>query len=109
MREYEALLVLQPELEDEGVEEIIGHVASAVEADGGEVERKGQLVDKKGTIADVEESWSTRRLAYTINGHDEGYFVIVHYRGPAESVESVEQALRLNEDVLRFLVTKTEL
>jgi ribosomal protein S6 len=55
MREYEAMLVLQPELEDEGVEEILERVTSVVEQGGGEVTTTGQLVDKRGNIAEVTD------------------------------------------------------
>ena len=106
MRDYEALIVLQPELEDEGVEEIVANVAAVVEGDGGEVAASGQLIDKKGNFAAVEEGWSTRRLAYPIKHYTEGYFVLVHLNCPPQTVEDIEQMLRMNEDVLRFLVTK---
>jgi small subunit ribosomal protein S6 len=105
MREYEAMLVLQPELEDEGVEEILEKVASVVEGDGGEITTTGQLIDKKGNVAEVTEGWNTRRLAYPINGRTEGYYAVLHLQGPSETVENVEQSLRLNEDVLRYMVT----
>ena len=105
MREYEAMLVLQPELEDEGVEKILEQVASVVERDGGEVTTTGQLIDKKGNIAEVTEGWTTRRLAYEINGRKEGYYAVLHLQGPSETVENIEQSLRLNEDVLRYMIT----
>jgi small subunit ribosomal protein S6 len=105
MREYEAMLVLQPELEDEGVEEILENVASVVESDGGEITSTGQLIDKKGNVAEVTEGWSARRLAYPIKGRTEGYYAVLHLQGPSETVENIEQSLRLNEDVLRYMVT----
>jgi small subunit ribosomal protein S6 len=105
MREYEAMLVLQPELEDEGVEEILERVTSVVEQGGGEVTTTGQLVDKRGNIAEVTDGWTTRRLAYAINGRKEGYYAVLRLQGPSETVENIEQSLRLNEDVLRYMVT----
>ncbi|MFN2251283.1 MAG: 30S ribosomal protein S6 [Anaerolineae bacterium] len=105
MREYEAMLVLQPELEDEAIDAILQQVASVVESDGGEVTSTGQLVDKKGTVAEVTEGWTSRRLAFPINGRTEGYYAVLHLQGPSQVVENVEQSLRLNEDVLRYMVT----
>jgi len=109
MRDYEAMLVLQPELEDGAVNELIERVADVVRRGGGEVGTVGQIVDRKGRVAVVEEGgWGKRRLAYPIRGHVEGYYSVLKLQLPPESVDEVESALRINEDVLRYLIVRNE-
>ena len=108
MRAYEALLVLQPELEDEAINELLGRVGGVVTRVGGEVSRIGQLVDRKGNVVGVEENWSKRRLAYPIKGHAEGVFSILQLQLPPEGVEEIEAMLRIHEDVLRYLIVRDE-
>jgi small subunit ribosomal protein S6 len=108
MRQYETVLVIQPALEDEGVTSLVAQMEEIIQRDGGEILTRGQLLDKKGNVSEVTESWSKRRLAYAINGHHEGYFAVLQYNAPAESVGALEQAARLNEDVLRYMTVRPE-
>jgi small subunit ribosomal protein S6 len=108
MREYEAMLVLQPSLDDDGVNGVVGQVTELVGKGGGSVALSGQLVDKRGNVAEVSEGWKTRRLAYTINGQREGYFVVLRFQAPAEAIAELERVLFINESVLRHMVLRMD-
>jgi small subunit ribosomal protein S6 len=108
MREYETMLVLQPDLDDAGVNGVVDQVRELVSREGGSVASAGQLVDKRGTVVEVTEGWRTRRLAYTIGGKREGYFVVLRLLVPAQAIPELERSLMINESILRHMVLRVE-
>ena len=104
MREYEAMIILSPDLDDSGVNEIVGQVGTLVSREGGEVTLAGQLTGKKGHIIEATEGWRVRRLAYSIGGRKEGYYVVLRFSTQPSVLAELEHRLKLNENVLRHLV-----
>ncbi len=47
-----------------------------------------------------------RRLAYPIAKHKEGIYVQLSHKGDGQHVEVLEKAMRLSEDVIRYLTVK---
>ncbi len=54
-------------------------------------------------------SWGKRKLAYSIQGEREGHYVLLEFSADPAQINSLEQSLRINEDVMRFLVARQEL
>jgi small subunit ribosomal protein S6 len=109
MRTYELMLVVKPDLDDAGVSAVVTAVSDAVERGSGSVIGSGQLADKKGTIVPVPgEGWRTRRLAYTIDGYRDGYYVVVHFESEPGLVDQLERMLNIRDDVMRHLVIRVE-
>ena len=94
MREYELVIVIDPELEDEQFSATVERVKQLVTARGGEV-------------TDVAP-WGKRRLSYPIKSRHEGNYVITHLRLEPSQAAELEAGLRLSEEVLRHLLVKTE-
>jgi small subunit ribosomal protein S6 len=92
MREYELTFIIRPDQEDEGFNSVIEKVTGYVQAGGGEV-----------TKTDV---WGRRRLAYQINKYAEGYYVIMQLQMEPSAHDELERDLRLNEDVIRYLLIR---
>ena len=63
MRDYELAFIIQPTVDDEGVTGVVEKVTQYVQTVNGEV-----------TSVDV---WGRRNLAYPINNHREGIYVLV--------------------------------
>ena len=49
-----------------------------------------------------------RRLAYAINKNKEGIYVQLSHNGDGQQVAVLEKAMRLSEDVMRYLTVKQE-
>jgi small subunit ribosomal protein S6 len=49
-----------------------------------------------------------RRLAYPIAKHKEGIYVQLTHNGDGQQVAALERAMRLSEDVIRYLTVKYE-
>ncbi len=94
LREYELFYILRPDLDDEQVRTTMDEIAEVVAADGGEV-AKSSL-------------WGRRRLAYQITGFTDGYYVLKEISLPGESLRELERQLRLDERVIRSLITLSQ-
>lgn len=103
MREYELVLVVHPELEDEEVNAVVEQVRSEITGSGGEITLVGQLADGSGQIAPAE-SWKRRKLAYPIQKLREGYYVVMHTQMGKEALSDLDRLLKLNKAVLRHLL-----
>ena len=93
MREYETTFIVQPEISEEGCQELLTRVDGILEKGGGE-----RL---------FHDDWGKRRLAYEIEGFQKGRYVTTFYLSEGEAVEPLERALRLDESILRFLTVMT--
>ena len=93
MNRYEMTYIIDATLEESARKELIERVNGFITAGGGCVEK-------------VDETWGKRRLAYTINHKNEGYYVLVNYEAPVEVPAEVERNLRINDNVLRYMTIK---
>jgi small subunit ribosomal protein S6 len=89
MREYETTFIIQPEISDEGTQELLGRI------DG--------LLERSNAIRLLHDDQGKRRLAYDIKKFQKGRYVTSYYLSDGSAVGPVERALRLEESVLRFL------
>ena len=94
LREYELFYIIRPDLDDEQVRTTMDEIAELVAADGGEV-AKSSL-------------WGRRRLAYQIAGFTDGYYVLKEITLPGENLRELERQLRLDERVIRSLITLSQ-
>jgi len=94
LRDYELVFILRPDLEDEAVQAFIDRVANLIREYGGQVKKV--------------EPWGRRKLAYFIQRHREGYYVLMQFALGARRVTDLERWLLLNEDVIRHLIVRLE-
>ena len=86
---YEVLYILNPALGEEGIASV--------------VERFKTLIEKNGTLAEVDE-WGARRLAYEINHITEGYYVLFSFNSTPDLPAEVERIANITDGVIRSLV-----
>ena len=94
MNKYELIYVIDTAMEESARNELIARFNGMIEENGGKVEK-------------VEE-WGKRRLAYTINYKNEGYYVLVNFTANAELPREIERVMQINESILRYLTVKVE-
>ena len=95
MNRYELIYIIDTGLEEAARKELIEKVSALITGNGGEIEK-------------VDETWGKRRLAYAIYYKNEGWYVLVNFKAPAELPRELERNLQINENVLRYLVVKLE-
>ena len=89
MREYEFTFVVQPEIDEEGLESIR--------------QRFETTLDQQGAIKLFYEDWGRRRLAYEIQSFQKGHYLVLHYLDQGRAIAEMERVGRLDDSVLRFL------
>ena len=94
MNQYEAMYVIDTQLEETARQELIARFNALVVSNGGTVDR-------------VDE-WGKRRLAYAINYKTEGYYVLMYITAPPALPKELERNLQISDSVLRYLVTRFE-
>lgn len=94
MRDYELVMVLNPNVPEEQVP--------------GTVEKVTRVVaEKGGTITEVKP-WGRRRLAYPIRQQREGFYVLASLKMEPALATQLEKQLRVTEEVIRHLLVCLE-
>ena len=94
MRNYELGFVIHPEVEQSDVTQAVDKVGQYVLAGGGEV-----------TSVDV---YGRRVLAYPIRKQKEGTYVFLHAQLDPQAIQELERNLKLDEEILRYLLIRLE-
>jgi small subunit ribosomal protein S6 len=93
---YETIFIVNPDISQENTESITDNFVERVEKAGGRIVKR--------------EYWGSRPLAYSITKRKRGHYVMLVTDGEPQAVETLEQAIRLDERIMRFLTTRlTEL
>ena len=67
-----------------------------------------ELVTKNGGEVLVSRLWNEQKLAYPIGHHRKGTYWLMYFRLDSSKLIEINQALRINETVLRSLTLKVE-
>ena len=70
----------------------------------GSVKQLEDPIQKLGGSIDRSTSWGRRRLAYRIARQQEGVYHLVQFQLPPPQLEELKHLLRLNENIVRFLI-----
>ena len=91
---YETMYILRPDIGDDAVDQAIEKYQSLLKENGAEIietQHRGK-----------------RRLAYEIGKAREGVYIQMNYKGGGPMVAIMERAMRLSEDVIRYLTVKQD-
>jgi len=94
MRQYELVLILQPDLDEASFNAAVDKV-------------KGWISEAEGTVEKVD-IWGKRRLAYPIRKQTEGQYALLTVQMEPSFASKLEGNLRLLESVMRFLIKLVE-
>jgi small subunit ribosomal protein S6 len=87
MRQYEMMIILDPEVDERTVAPSLDKLLQVVRQDGGSVEK-----------VDI---WGKRRLAYEISKRSEGIYAVVSMTTTPALAQELDRQLGLNEAILR--------
>ena len=91
---YETMYILRPDIAED---EVTNHIDNYNKL----------LKEFGGTILDSQMR-GKRRLAYQISKHREGIYVQLSHQGDGQHIFKIEKAMRLSEDVIRYITVKQE-
>lgn len=65
------------------------------------------ITDAKGSVT-VRDIWGKRYLAYEIDGHVEGYYVMYQFEAPSVKMDDIKKYLNRHPEILRYLVLRKD-
>ncbi len=107
-RDYELLFIIPPiRIGDEEISNAIERVSQTITNLGGTV-----------TAINHAPPWGRRKFAYPIRAYvegeasrrvfTEGYYALMHFQMAADRIAELERLLKLNDSVLRYMLTLAE-
>ncbi len=91
---YETMYILRPDIAED---EVTNHI-----------DKYNKLLEEFGGIVLDSQMRGKRRLAYQIAKHREGIYVQLSHQGDGQHIFKIEKAMRLSEDVIRYMTVKQE-
>ena len=89
MRRYETIIIIDPDLSDEGRAPVLDRVT--------------ELIPQfDGTLILVDD-WGAKKLAYEIKKKTRGYYVRMDYCGNGALISEIERNFRIDDRVLKFM------
>ena len=94
MRQYELILIIQPDLDEEATNEQIDRVKAMITTQGGEILKS--------------DLWGLKSLAYEIQDFREGYYVYMEVKFNPQFGSELKQNLRYIEPIIRYSLTRKD-
>jgi small subunit ribosomal protein S6 len=94
MHPYEGMFLVDPTLHTADTEAVENTV-------------KG-LLEKHGAKIVQFDRWDERKLAYDINGHKRGIYLLTYFEMPGENVDAMQRETRIIECIMRQLVVRLD-
>ena len=91
MRKYELVCVIQPDLDETAFNSVVEKVKGWISESGGNV--------------DKAEVWGRRKLAYIIQKHREGQYVLLNVTMEPAATSALERNLRYQESIMRHMLS----
>jgi len=91
---YETIFIVNPDVSKENTEKLTEKLIKRVEKAGGRIVKR--------------EYWGSRPLAYQIAKRKRGHYMLLVTDGESAAVQALEEELRLEERVIRFLTTRLQ-
>lgn len=92
MKNYEGIFMTKANLTDEANQKILTLIEGEISKNGGKVENV--------------EKWGKKNLAYSIKKNKEGIYYKLDFKIDPEKISDLKNTYRLNEDILRSMITR---
>ena len=94
MKAYELLYFVDPAATEEVRAGVSKRIEVAVTTDGG--------------VIDSVEDWGKRKLAYEIDGHTEGDYILINVHADPTQIAELDRVLRINDAVKRHMIVRRD-
>ena len=94
MNKYELAVVVSAKVEDEERAAVVDKCKALIERFG-------------GTITEVDD-WGKKKLAYEIQKMKEAFYYFIRFDAPATAPAEIESRVRIMDNVIRFLIVRTD-
>ena len=95
MREYEVMVIFDPDTEERTVQPTL--------------EKHLNVITKGGGTVDNLDIWGRRRLAYEIRKKSEGIYAVINLTAEPQDVKELDRQFTINESIMRTKVIRPDL
>ena len=92
MNYYEDMVIIDSNLDDTAVEETVQKIKDVIVKQGGEILKA--------------EVWGRRKLAYELNKHQKGNYVLLLFKAPPSTIAELENLSKVLDSIIKFMVVK---
>ena len=93
MNKYESIIIINPNVDEEGIKALISKFSDLINNDG-----KVEKVDELGK----------RKLAYEVKKNEEGFYVVFYFEANTNLIAELERNYRITDEVIKFMTIKQE-
>lgn len=90
MNRYESVIIMKPDVEIEACNKIVAAIEEITES-----------------YLDVD-NFGVKKLAYTIKGYEEGYYMLFTFDCEPNKIEELERFYRIDDNIIKFITVRTE-
>lgn len=91
MKSYEIMYIVKP-YEDEKFEAV--------------VEKFNTLITNNGGVIEKIDRWGKKRLAYEMQGLNEGLYVLVTFIAEPAAVKELDRVMKITDEILRHMIIR---
>ena len=94
MTKYEVMYIIRPTVLEDDRKALIEELNTI-------------FTSRDSVISNVNE-WGMRDLAYEIQKHRKGYYVVLNVEATEEARAEFDRVVRIKEDIIRYIIIKDE-
>ena len=94
MNLYEEIMILDPNLDENAINEIVENVKDKIIKQGGEVLKY--------------ENWGSRKLAYQLNKQEKGFYIVLLFKAPPTTIPELERYSMITDAINKIMVIKIQ-
>jgi small subunit ribosomal protein S6 len=95
MNKYEAMFIVKPDLSEDDRKTAF-------------VQMNEVITKNKGTVAEASVWAERRKLCFPIKKYQEGVYYLMTFDAPPDSITEIKYLYRVNENILRVLITRVD-
>jgi small subunit ribosomal protein S6 len=93
MNNYESIFIINSDVGEENTKAL--------------VEKFKNLLESSAQLESIDE-WGKRKLAYTIDDKNEGYYVLANFSAEPDFPRELERIYKITEGIIKYMVIKKE-
>ena len=91
---YETTFIVNAALDDAQIDAVIEKVKEVIVKNGGDVRSS--------------EKWGRKRLAYTVDKKNNGFYAFFEFKAPGDLIAKLDRHYQLDEQVIRYLTVQLD-
>ena len=93
MNKYESVIIVNPNVDEEGIKALEKKFTDIINNDG-----KLEKIDNLGK----------RKLAYEVKKNNEGIYLVLTFEANADLIEELQRNYRITDEFIKFIVIRIE-